>query len=89
MLDTNHDLIKLSKHIDRERLDKEWGALFVSTKGAPAMQASHIKVHSHAADARNGNQDMDCTKGGATERYIWPWMRMVYQSECWLRQVPQ
>ncbi len=34
MLDINHELIKLSKHIDRESLDKEWGALFVSTKGA-------------------------------------------------------
>ncbi len=27
MLDINHELIKLSKHIDRESLDKEWGAL--------------------------------------------------------------
>ncbi len=36
MLDLNHELIKLSKHIDWESLDKEWGALFVSTKGAPA-----------------------------------------------------
>ncbi len=25
MLDINHELIKLSKHIDRESLDKEWG----------------------------------------------------------------
>ncbi len=38
MLDINHELIKLSKHIDRESLDKEWGALFVSTKGAPAIR---------------------------------------------------
>ena len=37
MLDINHELIKLSKHIDWESLDKEWGALFVSTKGAPAI----------------------------------------------------
>ena len=34
MLDINHELIKLSKHIDWESPDKEWGALFVSTKGA-------------------------------------------------------
>ena len=27
MLDINHELIKLSKHIDWESLDKEWGAL--------------------------------------------------------------
>ena len=32
MLDINHEFIKLSKHIDRESPDKEWGALFVSTK---------------------------------------------------------
>ncbi len=38
MLDINHELIKLSKHIDRESPDKEWGALFVSTKGAPAIR---------------------------------------------------
>ncbi len=37
MLDINHELIKLSKHIDRESPDKEWGAL-VSTKGAPAIR---------------------------------------------------
>ena len=32
MLDIKHELIKLPKHIDRESPDKEWGALFVSTK---------------------------------------------------------
>ena len=42
MLDTNHELIKLSKHIDWERLDKERGALFVSTKGAPAIRTRLI-----------------------------------------------
>ncbi len=42
MLDINHELIKLSKHIDRESLDKEWGALFVSTKGAPAIRTRLI-----------------------------------------------
>ena len=42
MLDTNHELIKLSKHIDWESLDKEWGALFVSTKGAPAIRTRLI-----------------------------------------------
>ncbi len=38
MLDINHELIKLSKHIDWESPDKEWGALFVSTKGVPAIR---------------------------------------------------
>ena len=42
MLDTNHALIKLSKHINWESLDKKWGALFVSTKGAPAIRTRLI-----------------------------------------------
>jgi transposase len=52
------------------------------------IDASHVKVHPHAAGARGGNQDMSLTKGGSTPRYIWPWMRMVCQSEFLLRQVP-
>ena len=31
MQDMNLELIRLSKHIDWKSLDKEWGALFVST----------------------------------------------------------
>ena len=53
------------------------------------IDASHIKVHPHAAGARGGNQDMAVTKGGSTVRYIWPWMRMVCRSEYLLQQVPQ
>ena len=53
------------------------------------IDASHIKVHPHAAGAKGGNQDMERTKGGSTQRYIWPWMRMVCQSEQLLQQVPQ
>jgi hypothetical protein len=52
------------------------------------IDASHIKVHPHAAGAKGGNQDMHRTKGGSTPRYIWPWMRMVCRSES-LRKVPQ
>lgn len=52
------------------------------------IDASHIKVHPHAAGARGGNQDMGRTKGGSTQRYIWPWMRMVCRSECLSQQVP-
>jgi transposase len=52
------------------------------------IDASHIKVHPHAAGAAGGNQDMGKTKGGSTPRYIWPWMRMVCRSECLLQQVP-
>jgi transposase len=52
------------------------------------IDASHIKVHPHAAGAKGGNQDMGVTKGGSTARYTWPWMRMVCQSEYLLQQVP-
>jgi len=52
------------------------------------IDASHVKVHPHAAGARGGNQDMARTKGGSTQKYTWPWMRMVIQSECLLQQVP-
>jgi len=53
------------------------------------IDASHIKVHPHAAGAAGGNQDMARTKGGSTPRYIWPWMRMVCRSELLLQKVPQ
>jgi transposase len=53
------------------------------------IDASHIKVHPHAAGAKGGNQDMGVTKGGSIARYIWPWMRMVCRSEYLLQQVPQ
>ena len=52
------------------------------------IDASHIKVHPHAAGAVGGNQDMGRTKGGSTRRYIWPWMRMVCRSEYLLHRVP-
>jgi transposase len=52
------------------------------------IDASHIKVHPHAAGARGGNQDMSRTKGGSTPSYIWPWMRLVCRSEFLLRKVP-
>lgn len=52
------------------------------------IDASHIKVHPHGTGAKGGNQDMGRTKGGSTRNYIWPWMRMVCQSELLLRQVP-
>ena len=45
------------------------------------IDASHIKVHPHAAGARGGNQDMGRTKGGVAPRYTWPWMRMVCRSD--------
>ena len=53
------------------------------------IDASHIKVHPHAAGAVGGNEAMGLTKGGSTARYIWPWMRMVCRSESLLQTVPR
>ena len=53
------------------------------------IDASYCKVHPHAAGAAGGNQDMGRTKGGSIPRYIWPWMRMVCQSELLLQKVPK
>lgn len=53
------------------------------------IDASHVKVHPHAAGAVGGNQDMERTKGGLIPRYTWPWMRMVCRSEFLSQQVPQ
>jgi transposase len=53
------------------------------------IDASHIKVHPHAAGAKGGNQEMSRTKGGSTPRYIWPWMRMVCRSELLLQKAPE
>ena len=53
------------------------------------IDASHCKVHPHAAGARGGNQGMSRTKGGSTPRYTWPWMRLVCRSEWLLQKVPE
>jgi transposase len=53
------------------------------------IDASHVKAHPDAAGAKGGNQDIERTKGGSIPRYIWPWMRMVCQSELLLQMVPQ
>ena len=53
------------------------------------IDASYVKVHLHAAGAKGGNQGMSRTKGGSTQRFIWPWMRMVCQSELLLQRVPE
>ena len=53
------------------------------------IDASHIKVHPHAAGAVGGNHDMGKTKGGSIPKYIWPWMRMVCQYDFLLQRVPR
>ncbi len=45
------------------------------------IDASHCKVHPHAAGAKGGNQDMSRTKGGSTPSFSLPWMQMVFRSE--------
>ena len=52
------------------------------------IDATFVKVHPDAAGAKGGNQEMSRSKGGSTQRYIWPWMRMVFPSEYLLRMVP-
>jgi hypothetical protein len=51
--------------------------------------ATHIKVHPHAAGAKGGNQEMGATKGGRTPKLHLakgPFlMRMVCRSECLFR----
>jgi len=44
------------------------------------IDASHIKVHPHAAGARGGSQATGRTKGGSIPGCTWPWMRMVCRS---------
>ena len=51
------------------------------------IDASHCKVHPDEADAEGGNQQMSRTKGGSTQNYILPWMRMACRSELLLQKV--
>ena len=53
------------------------------------IDASHCKVHPHAAGARGGNQDMSRTKGGSIPRFTLPWMQMVCRSEYLSQRVPE
>ena len=53
------------------------------------IDASHCKVHPHAAGAVGGNPAMSRTKGGSTPRSTWPWMRRVCRSELLLQKVPE
>ncbi len=52
------------------------------------IDSSYIKAHRDAAGAIGGSQAISRTKGGSTQRYIWPWMRMVCRSELLLQMVP-
>ena len=52
------------------------------------IDASHVKVHPDATGARGGNQAMERTKGGSTQKFIWPWMRMVCQCDFLSQMLP-
>jgi len=56
---------------------------------AELIDASHVKVHPHAAGAVGGNQDMERTKGGLTPKFTLQWMRMVTPSELLSQKVQQ
>ena len=53
------------------------------------IDASHCKVHPHAAGAKGGNQDMGRTKGGSTPRFTLPLIRLVCRSERLSQRVPE
>ena len=53
------------------------------------IDASHCKVHPHGTGAVGGNQDMSRTKGGSTQSFILPWIRMACRSGLLLHKVQQ
>ena len=82
------------RRFSRWRDSGRWETILEALVGEPAFEwlmidASHIKVHPHAAGAKGGNQAMTHTKGGSIPNYIWPWMRMVCRSEHLLQKVPR
>jgi transposase len=70
----------------RWRDNGTWEKLLTVLVSEPELEwliidASHIKVHPHAAGAVGGNQDMGRSKGGSPAKYTCPWMRLVCRSE--------
>ena len=77
---------KTHRRVIRWRDKGVWEKLLEKLVHAPdyewlMIDATHIKVHPHAAGAIGGNQDIIRSNGGSIPRYIWPWMHMVCQSE--------
>lgn len=52
------------------------------------LDGTHVKAHRHAGGARGGSESIGRTKGGSTQRFMWPWMRMVCRSESLSQRVP-
>ncbi len=85
--------ITVYQRFRRWRNDGVWEKILEAVIDNPDFEwlmidASHCKVHPHAAGAVGGNQDMERTKGGSTPKYTWPWMRMVCRSDFLSQQVP-
>ena len=81
------------QRFNRWRTNGTWEAMLEKLIDEPDFEwlmidATHCKVHPHAAGAIGGNDEMGRTKGGLTPRYIWPWMRMVCRSERLSQAVP-
>ena len=53
------------------------------------IDATFIKCHMSACGAKGGNQEIAKSKGGSTQKYIWPWMRMVIPESSFLQMVSQ
>jgi len=68
MLDLNHELIKLSKLIDWDSLELEWGELFLSNKGAPAIRTRLI-AGLHYLKHIHGLSDEAVVKGWVENPY--------------------
>lgn len=69
-----------------------WGKILTDLIDEPDFEwlmidASYSKVHPDAAGARGGNQAMNRTKEGLTQKYIWQWIRMVGRSGLLLQKV--
>lgn len=82
------------RRFSRWRDKKVWARMLEALIDDPDFEwlmidASHVKVHHDGTGAVGGSQDMACTKGGSTQRYIWPWMRMVCPSDSLSQQVPR
>lgn len=63
------------RRFSRWRDKGRWGTVLASLANEPdfewvSIDATHIKVHPHAAGAQGGNEAMSHTKGGSIQNYI-------------------
>lgn len=53
------------------------------------MEPRHIKTFQHVTYTAGGKKELARANEVSKAKYVWPWMRMVCQSEVLLQQVPQ